>query len=90
MERQEPESGRLVRALTFGGPQANRPPVNLRWLLAGVFAAVWVAITGWQLAAAGVLTPMEGGTETFLGLLPIAAATWYAYSIDRKLRSAEN
>jgi len=90
VERQEPESGRLVRVLTFGLPQANRPPVNLRWLLAGVFAAVWVAITGWQLAAAGVLTPMEGGTETFLGLLPIAAATWYAYSIDRKLRSAEN
>jgi hypothetical protein len=87
MERQEPESGRLVRALTFGVPQANRPPVNLRWLLAGVFAAVWVAITGWQLAAAGVLTLVEAAIQTVWGLLPIAVAAWYAYGIDCNLRN---
>jgi len=86
----EPESGRFVGALAFGGPQANRPLVSLRWLLAGAFAAVWVAITGWQLVAAGVLTPKEAGLQTVGGLLPIIAAAWYAYRIDRKLRSTEN
>jgi type II secretory pathway pseudopilin PulG len=90
MERLEPESGRLVRAFAFGGPQANRPPVNLRWPLAGVFAAVWVAITGSQLAAAGVLTTMEAGMQMVWGVLPIVVAVWYAYRIDRNLRSAEN
>jgi hypothetical protein len=90
MEQLEPESGRLVGALTFGGLQSKRPPVNLRWPLAGLFAAVWVAITGWQLAAAGVLTTVEAGMQTVWGLLPIVVAVLYAYMIDRNLRSAEN
>ena len=86
----EPESGKLVGAIGLAGPQANRSLVKLRWPLAGAFAAVWVGITGWQLAAAGVVTSIEAEIQTLWGLLPIVAATWYAYSIDRKLRSAEN
>ena len=64
--------------------------MNLRWPLAGLFAAVWVAITGWQLAAAGVLTTVEAGMQTVWGLFPIVVAVLYAYMIDRNLRSAEN
>ena len=86
----EPESGKLVGAMGLAGPQANRPLMKLRWPLAGAFAAVWVGITGWQLVAAGVVTSIEAEIQTLWGLLPIVAATWYAYSIDRKLRSAEN
>ena len=90
VEREEPESGRLVGALSFGGPQTNGARIKLRWPLSGVFAAAWVTITGWQLVAAGVVTSIEAEIQTLWGLLPIVAATWYAYSIDRKLRSAEN
>jgi len=90
LEQQEPELGKLVGALGLAGPQTERPLVRLRWLLVGVFAAVWVGITGWQLVAAGVLTPTEGTTEALWGLLPIALAAGYAYSIDRKLRIAGN
>ena len=86
----EPESGKLVGAMGLAGPQANRPLMKLRWPLAGAFAAVWVGITGWQLVAAGVVTSIEAEIQTLWGLLPIVAATSYAYSIDRKLRSAEN
>jgi len=84
----EPESGKLVGAIGLAGPQANRPLVKLRWLLAGAFAAVWVGITGWQLVAAGVVTSIEAEIQTLWGLLPIVAAAWYAHSVDRKLRSA--
>jgi hypothetical protein len=90
MEQLDPGSVRLVGALTFGELMASRVPVNLRWPLAGAFAAVWVAITGWQLAAAGVLTTMEAGMQMLWGLLPIIAAAWYAYRIDRNVRSAGN
>jgi len=86
----EPESRKLVGAMGLAGPQANRPLMKLRWPLAGAFAAVWVGITGWQLAAAGVVTSIEAEIQTLWGLLPIVAATRYAYSIDRKLRRAEN
>jgi hypothetical protein len=86
----EPESSKLIGALGLAEPQLNRPLVKLRWLLAGSLAAVWVGITGWQLVATGVLTPMGAGIQTLWGLLPIVAAAWYAHSIDRKLRSPEN
>jgi hypothetical protein len=87
VEREEPGSGRLVDALSFGGPQTNGARIKLRWPLAGVFAAAWVAMTGWQLAAAGVLTLVEAAIQTVWGLLPIAVAAWYAYWIDCNLRN---
>jgi hypothetical protein len=83
----EPEPGEMCGALGLAWSPSNRPLVTLRWLLAGSFAAVWVGITGWQLVTASVLTPIEAGIQTLWGLLPIVAATWYAYSIDRKLRT---
>lgn len=90
LELQEPESRRFIGALALVGPQANRPLASRRWVLAGVFAAFWVAITGWQLLDAGVLTRIEAGMQTLWGLLPIVAAAWYAHRIDRKLQSEEN
>ena len=89
VEREEPESGRVVGALSFGEPQANGGRIKLRWPLAGVFAAAWVAMTGWQLAAAGVLTLVEAAIQTVWGLLPIVVAAWYAYRIDCNLRNAK-